>query len=381
MKNVLFVVPSANPGGSQKALASLIRCLPDLGINPIVALLENGPAAAWFDRIDSTVVRIAGGRVRQLRRTAATIGTLANLARVTSAVAIVSNESKGHIWGGLAALRAGVPALWWQHGIPRGGVIEQVAARVPVAAVVCGSDLCREAQLRMNRSLVVEKVYPGIALDEVVAQRGSGSRIRRELGWTDRPVVGIVGRLQPWKGQDIFLRTAALLAADHPDIRFAVIGGAVLGSEGPYPENLHRLSRDLGISARVHFAGHQADVYPWIDALDVVVHASRGEPFGLVLVEAMALGKPIVATALGGPTEILEHRRTGLLVRPGDPAEIARAVRTLLEDPVFARKLGSHAANRAMSFSEERMAIGFSRILGGVVSEPADGHLRGRVMQ
>src|SRR5437764_15378541 len=110
----------------------------------------------------------------------------------------------------------------------------------------------------------------------------------------------MVARLERWKEQALVLHAARHVAAMREDVRFVLVGGAILGTEGPYPEKLRLLARNLGLAERVHFAGHQADVYPWFDALDVVVHTTRAEPFGLVVAEAMALAKPIVALRSGG---------------------------------------------------------------------------------
>lgn len=126
----------------------------------------------------------------------------------------------------------------------------------------------------------------------------------------------MVARLQPWKGQELFLRAAALVARMRSDVRFAIVGGAILGWEGDYPQRLRALAAQLGIEDRVFLAGHQADVYPWFDALDLSVTASVGEPFGLVTVEALALRKPVVGVRSAGTAEIIEDGVSGLLVPP-----------------------------------------------------------------
>ncbi|HLI56226.1 MAG TPA: glycosyltransferase family 4 protein, partial [Actinomycetota bacterium] len=288
-----------------------------------------------------------------------TIRTLSRTIAASKAAMVVSNMDKAHIYGGTAAWLAGVPAVWWQQGIPNGGKFGALAARVPAAAVVCSSDDAMTAQRRLTPRHCLAKIHLGIDIGEVVRRRGSGVPIRERLGWSGQRVVGIVGRLQPWKGQTIFLQAAARIALERPETRFLVVGGAILGWEGDYPAELHRLADDLGLGDRVRFVGHQDDVYPWFDAMDVVVHASFGEPFGLVAVEAMALGKPTVATASGGPLEIIEDEVSGLLVPVRDPDAMAAAVCRILSNPSFAEKLSAGAQARAPLFSDGRMAANF----------------------
>lgn len=364
---VLLVSPSGKPGGAERALAGLARHLPQFGLQPVAAMLEPGPVEEWLVDAGCPVTLVDAGRLRQVHRTVGAVGRLRALVRRSSARAVISSMSKGHVYGGLAAATARCPAIWWQQMIPDRDVMERAAARVPAAAVVCSSDPAVAAQRRLTPNRRVEKVHPGSPVERIVARKGHGAAIRAELGWEANPVVGIVGRLQPWKGQDVFLRAAALVAERHPQVRYIVAGGAILGWEGDYPDELRRLARELGLAQRVHFSGHQDDVYPWFDALDVVVHASLGEPFGLVLVEAMALAKPLVATAAGGPLEIVEDGVSGLLVPPGQAEPLAAAVSRVLDDAELAARLGEAAAGRAHDFSERRMAEGFARVVHDVV--------------
>lgn len=367
MTGVLLVSPSGVPGGAERALVGLARHLPSFGFQPAAVVLQEGVVEEWFAEVGCPVSRIEAGRMRQLPAALRTVNQLRRLIGRQGSGAVVSNMAKGHIYGGLAAHAAGVPGFWWQHGIPDGGLFESLAARVPAAGVVCSCEDAMAAQRRLTPRRPCFKVYPGSAVAEMSSGRGSGAPIRAELGWQGRPIVGIVGRLQPWKGQGVFLQAAAQVAAVRPEVRFLIVGGAILGWEDDYPEELRRLSQDLGIEDRVHFAGHQPDIYPWFDALDVVVNASFGEPFGLVLVEAMALGKPLVATAAGGPLEIVEDGVSGLLVPVGEPDPMAQAILRVLTAPVLAASLGREAELRARQFSEERMAEGFAEVLRAAV--------------
>lgn len=358
---VLLVSPTSVPGGAERALAGLALRLPELGIEARAALLQPGPLEDWLAEAGCPVEVIDAGRTRQLHRTAASVVRLAQMARKVDVV--VSNQSKGHVYGGLAARLAGRPAVWWQHGTPERSPIESTAARVPAAAVVAGSQQSYDAQRRLTPRRRVELVFPGIDVRGVRARRGSGAGIRGVNKFGNVPLVGIVGRLQEWKGQGVFLQAASQVAQSFPSVIFLVVGGAILGWEGDYPDQLRRLAKELGIEHRVHFVGHQDDVYPWFDALDVVVHASFGEPFGLVLIEAMALGKPVVATAAGGPVDIIEDGVSGILVPPGDHGAMAAAVTKLLEDEQLRAELGAEASVRADEFDDHRMAERFGHIM------------------
>jgi glycosyltransferase involved in cell wall biosynthesis len=211
-------------------------------------------------------------------------------------------------------------------------------------------------QRRLTPGVPVEVVPGGIDVAAARAWHGSGSRLRRGLGG---PLVGIVGRLDPMKGQDDFLRAAALL---DPSTRFAVVGGAVVGHEGDLPERLRALASELGIADRVTFTGHVEDPLRWFDALDVAVIASHHEAFGLVCVEALALGTPVVATTTDGPSEIL---RGGLLVPPQNPEALAAAVAQAL------RGEGRFGPERADEYDVAVAARRMAAVLSGARSAGA----------
>jgi glycosyltransferase involved in cell wall biosynthesis len=369
MTKVLLLSPTATPGGSERALAGLAAALPQFGYEPQAVLLEHGPLEGWLTDAGCPVVTMPTRRTRELHRTAATVARLTRFTRKSGANLVLSSQSKAHVLGGTAAALSRTPGVWWQHVIPGRSSIELLAARVPAAAVVCGSQAAATAQARITRRARVQKVHPGTDIAAVAAHRGQGRAVRQKLGWQGHPLVGIVGRLQPWKGQETFLRAAALLAREHPGARFLVIGGAILGCEGTYPEDLERLSSELGIRERVHFSGHREDVWDWCDALDIVVHASTGEPFGLVVVEAMALRKPVVAAADAGPLDIVEDGVSGLLTPPRDAVGLAEAVARLLRNPDFAETLAARAELRARDFSIDRMGREFAAVFDGILGE------------
>jgi len=368
MTHVLLVSPTAAPGGSERALVGLAKRLPEQGLTCQIVLLDHGPFERWLADARLAVDVVPMGRTRHLTQTARVINDLRRRCRAVDVV--IANQSKTQVIAGIAAAAARTPCIWWQHGIPTRSRIDSTAALVPSIAVVCGSRIATEAQRRLTPRRRIELIHPGVDLDTIRAWAGSGAAIRQHYGLGDKPLVGIVARLQPWKGQELFLHAAAQIAAAHADVSFAIVGGAVLGWEGDYPHLLQKLAAELGIADRVIFPGHQDNVYPWFDALDVAVTASTGEPFGLVTVEAMALGTPVVGVQSAGTAEIIQDGASGILVAPGDPSAMAQAILTILNDDSLAHSLSRAGPIRATSYGADAMATRFAETIQRLVGGP-----------
>jgi glycosyltransferase involved in cell wall biosynthesis len=183
----------------------------------------------------------------------------------------------------------------------------------------------------------------------------TSARTRYEIPEGNFPIVGLFGRITPWKGQHIFLNALVEL----PDVRGLIVGEALFtGEDRRYSRELRKLAAQLGIADRIHFTGFCSDIVPLLLSVDIVVHCSTSpEPFGRVIVEAMLAGRPVIATRAGGAREIVTDNNTGLLVEPGDAHALAAAIQRLLGDQDFAAEMGRAAIRDA----EER--FGLDRIL------------------
>ncbi|HYC89650.1 MAG TPA: glycosyltransferase family 4 protein [Thermoanaerobaculia bacterium] len=194
-----------------------------------------------------------------------------------------------------------------------------------------------------------------------------GPLVRRELGLAEDDVVmGVVCRLDHWKGVDVFLRAAARV----PDAKFVVAGGAVEGRE-EFAASLHALARELGLDVR--FTGWRygpdriAELHAALDVL--VLPSVWPEPFGLVLLEAMASGKPVIATRHGGPVEIVADGETGLLVAPGSVEELVAAMHGLSKDAALRARMGRAARARVeREFDETRYLAAVQRVYREVLA-------------
>ena len=179
----------------------------------------------------------------------------------------------------------------------------------------------------------------------VVNERGSRRDRLRRGGLS----FGMVGRLAPWKGQDVFLRAFARAFPDG-DSRAILVGAALFG-ETSYGEDLRVLAAKLGIADRVSFRGFREDVDAELAMFDVLVHASRSpEPAGQVVLEGMSAGLPVVAADAGGPAEVIRDGANGRLFRIDDVTGLARILDELASSPEDRRRLGVSARETAAAY-------------------------------
>jgi glycosyltransferase involved in cell wall biosynthesis len=159
-------------------------------------------------------------------------------------------------------------------------------------------------------------------------------------------VVGVVGNVRKWKGQEIMVRAAALIKQKFPRVRVLLVGDCGEADKG-YGRMLERLCDELGVRDTVIFTGFQRNAIDYMDLMDVVAHTSiHPEPFGIVTLEAMSLAKPLVSTTIGGPAEVVLNGETGLLVDAGKPELLANAICSLLADRAKATEFGKRGYDR-----------------------------------
>jgi sugar transferase (PEP-CTERM/EpsH1 system associated) len=196
---------------------------------------------------------------------------------------------------------------------------------------------------------------------------GNPDDLQHELGLNDDcPVVGIVGRLVPVKDHGTLLKATARMFAAVPQVRLLVVG------EGPLRAELEALARELQIVDRVMFLGHRYDVPNLLPLMDVAVLCSLHEGSSLTLLEAMAAGRAVVATAVGGNPELVLDGVTGLLVPARSPEALADAIVTLLRDPALRASMGQAGKNRVKEhFSIETMVQSYESLYRSLLEQKA----------
>ena len=207
--------------------------------------------------------------------------------------------------------------------------------------VLCVSDAVRvnivEDEPWSQNKLIV--IHNGISAppEETLTR----AELRRDLGVPEgTPLVGMVGRVSAWKGQEVFVRAASILRRQGVPCHFVAIGG-VFDGETKHMDRLRAVVEESQVGDMLTLVDFRKNARRYMPAFDVfVLPSTLPEPFGTVILEAMAAGVPVVASAHGGPREMIVEGETGLLVPPGDPEALAGAVRSLLDDPERARRIG-----------------------------------------
>lgn len=248
------------------------------------------------------------------------------------------------VLGRVAAIIAGSPCI--VHHVHstycelnrRHHYIEKVLSRFSRRIICCSESVkhfVRDRENIAHDKLTV--LYNGVAEPRSLDDRSS-AELRSSLGIPESSrIVGCIASLTEHKGHRYLIESLR-------ETENAVL---LLVGNGPERESLEQYSFDLGIRSRVIFAGHTTDVYPYVDLMDIAVLASSDrEGLGISLIEAMALSKPVIATAVGGLTEVVENGRTGILVKPKNSGSLATALHKLLASPHLRKGMGAGGRKR-----------------------------------
>jgi glycosyltransferase involved in cell wall biosynthesis len=295
-----------------------------------------------------------------------------------------ANSLKSDVIAGLAARLAGRPCIWHVRDriardyLPAPVVVAfRLLARLVPSFVIANSNatlrtLCIR---RRNRTAAIPSGVAANGYHRTVHDGTHPDPASTHEAPADptRPLVGLVGRISPWKGQHVFLRAAAEVRKHVPGARFQIIGSALF-AEQDYEREVRALATQLALDDVVEFTGFRTDVPDLIARLDLLVHASTsGEPFGQVVVEGMAAGKAVVATRGGGVPEIVADGETGLLVPMADAPAMAAAILRLLGDPPLRERMGQAGRRRVRDhFSLQRTTHNVQAIYDELMTPRAD---------
>jgi glycosyltransferase involved in cell wall biosynthesis len=284
---------------------------------------------------------------------------------------IVHVNTLNNLQGPIAAWLSRRPLVWHIREIGKGNLLDRAMLRLVsclATRVVAISSAVQETVRHCGGR--ARTILNAVDLSEY-ADLPEPAGVRAALGIAPgQPLVTTVGRIEPWKGQHVLVEAVPFILERHPDARIAIVGaGAVNKPE--YELSLKARCRELGVTGNVLFTGIRTDVPSILAASDVLVLPSATpEPFGRTVVEAMAAGCPVVATAAGGPLETVLDGETGFLVPPNDPRALAEKVSFLLAHPEQARTMGLEGRRQAFArFSLVRLVSDMGALFEEVARE------------
>lgn len=363
LTRILFLDQTGQLGGAE---LSLLDIATHFRSRATVALFTDGPfLERLLDReVDVTLIPLGkhAANVRKnascltrLRAIPALIHQLRSIRKQAHGFDLAyANTPKAFVVAALALLR--VPLIYHlrdtldaAHFSPSNRRLLVRLANRRAAAVICNSQATHDAFLSAGGSSEKTIVIPNGIDPTPFRETGSEpSRLRQALSVPGAVVLGAFGRLAAWKGQHVAIEALAKLPKQ-VDVHLWIVGDAVFGEDDhTYAKHLHDLVHKLGVVDRVHFLGFRDDIPSLMSACDLVVHsATRAEPFGRVIVEAMLAGTPVIASRAGGPTEIIDEGITGHLSTPGDAEDLAKLIQEWLRNPEAAKAMAERAKKHA----------------------------------
>jgi len=356
--NILFVINSLPIGGCELGLVEIVKRLDKERFRPVVICLKE-------EGILAEKIIKGGGKIYScLLRSKYDLWIIPRLISLIKRekidIVYTLLEGDAMFWGRLSAKIAGVPVivssihsfktLGGKRGIinPFNKLLLPITHKIITVGQVQKDCLIEEEGIEAGKVVLI---HDGVDLTLFGGKREI--IVEEYLGIPDRaPVVGIVAALHPVKAHEVFLEAAARILEVKPGVHFLIVG------DGPRKEELVELSHSLGIASSIHFLGFRLDIPQITSCFDLSVLSSDSEAFPNVLLEAMAAGKPVVATNVGGCPEIVIPGETGFLAPPRDPEALSRVILTLLKDRKLAEEMGKRGRKRVERFFSVEKMVG-----------------------
>jgi glycosyltransferase involved in cell wall biosynthesis len=341
---VLHVLNNLDRGGAEIYTLRLAGQFLAQGHENYLAYTREGSLLECLEAVTDRACSIGSRALdfRSLWSNLAAVCRLVRLIRIVRPDVLHAHVFEAYVWACFAGMFTGVPLIRTVVATRRDAQawsppVERILARWTSRFVAFTGESREELAsfgIDAHRIAVIPNGVDFGTLELVGGDRTRAAR--QELGAESREtIVGTVGRLHWHKNQEMFLRSAALVAGRTDDVRFVIDG------EGPLRDRLVSVAEELGIADRVVFTGWSSDVYALISAFDVFVLSSVSEGTPNVVLEAMGLGVPVVATAVGGVPRALDHGHAGILVPSNDPEQMANEILILLADRARLRELGT----------------------------------------
>jgi len=354
IKNILYVSPfSGNHTGSPRALLDLAGNLDKNLYSPTLLVPEDGPLVQDFKGIGGEVFykKSIGLNRRNFFSYLKSIKEFRSFYKEQK-VDLVHFNSPGWRESAAVAARLGkIPVILHVHNpCPENGMKRNFNFNLASKVIIVSESMREDFK---NYSNILNKttcIYNGVDLK---CFHAGLDNFRKTISVNSQtPVIGYIGQLSQRKGIDVLAKAAPAVLSRHPKSLFLIAGADGINEEG-YTEYIKGLTTELGVREHFLFLGKRNDVPEVMNACDLIVVPSRSEPFGKVVIEAMACGKCVIASAVGGIPEIIENGENGLLVQPDNVKELEDVILKVLDD----KELRNTLAKFGRQTAEEKFSI------------------------
>jgi glycosyltransferase involved in cell wall biosynthesis len=353
--NILFISHTSKMGGGENSLYYLVRGLDREIFNPIVVCPSKGELTEKLRAINVEIEIIKqpsflnnnffklswqfGNTIKEIRK----------VVKKRNIDLIHANSIRSSIYSAFAVIGKEIPTISHIRVTDFGTnkVYELIAAKLLNFndKIIVVSEAVKQKLLNLNTKLdkKIVKIYNGIDLSEFDLS-SCYKVLRNEYGFSENDIlVGMVGRFAPWKGHRYFIDAASKI--NNKNTKFIIVGDVVFEKNKEYKNEMINLSINLGISKKIIFTGYRSDIPDIMSDLDIFVLPSDEEPFGRVVIEAMAAKTPVIATKLGGPLEIIDSG-SGILVEPKNSNALAKEINNLINSKQKRVDIGLKARER-----------------------------------
>jgi glycosyltransferase involved in cell wall biosynthesis len=360
---ILYLNPTSEVGGAERSLLDLLEHLDRKKYHPIVCFPSEGKLVGKLSRMGietkmiplheeiSRLSRQNGDRrllglLSTPRRLLPNITKTAAFVRSKHIDLIVTNGIKCHVIGSMVSSMTGVKLMWHVRDLIEKGWLKLIIwsmGRFFPDKIITNSDAVGSIFSNDKR---VETVYNGLDLLHF-DPKINGGRIRSEFEvGKETKLIGTIGHFAPLKGYEELLDAMGEVVRKGFNVKLVLVGESIYPHSRTYREKLLSLADSTGLSERVIFAGFREDIPELLASFDLFVLPSRSEGFGRTNLEAMAMGKPVISTNVGGIPEVVLDGVTGILVPPGNSEDLARAIMKLLNDGELRESLGREGRRR-----------------------------------
>lgn len=340
--NILHIYQNSKIGGIQQQILSIVRGYDREKFNPAFCCF--GPRMELGREIEKAGIDfVALNRQRYNKFSVGILVDLYRLMKERNIHVLRTHKYRANLYGRIAGKLAGVPVIIAsEHNIYRdekekrfirrinNKILSMVTDKMVTVSDAIKKDILRYDRVSPSKIMVL---YNGVDTERFKPRVSFGDIRKQFLMSKDDVVIGFVGRLVPSKGLNYLIEAVALLN-NSSKVKLLIVG------DGSLMEELKKMAKDKGLEESVIFTGLRRDITDILSCIDIFVLSSVKEGFPNSLLEAMAMGKPVVATAVGGIPEIIEHRTNGFLVPPADIEGLAAAIKTVIDNPPMAINMG-----------------------------------------